>query len=415
MKHGQLTLYIIIGLLVLIAFSITLYVGSTITPKITPTPPPTNSINDYITTCLTLTAAEGLNLLGKQGGRLYPEQNGTSQANTTITYQDDVHTYRIAPLITPPQGTIGQDNCAQAHTCLFYSQPPHYPFEQFPYQDHALTFNGYYGTSTLPPLHAPNPRSIQHTLEQYIAGHIRECADFTPFTDNGYTISADNPTATLLISPAPQRDAYTTAQLSWHVTATNPHGDTTTYTDYTAKIPVRLTTIYATASTIIDHDITNITYQPHAPPPFTVTTTPHQDNSIIILTDNNSILNGDPYQFWIYRQNRRPALWHIPSALPTFHITPEGRGATITINGNKLIILDPCQEPGTSNPTIIELNATDPDEDAAVFEASTNELPRKALTTDYHLTITAKDGSTNTQGWFDYQELPLTAALCEIR
>jgi len=77
-KRGQITIFIIIGILVLVAFSIALYVGTKMKQRIEvkQTQQTTEKfgiqpIQDYITTCLSLATTEALSLIGRQGGVIY--------------------------------------------------------------------------------------------------------------------------------------------------------------------------------------------------------------------------------------------------------------------------------------------------------------------------------------------------------
>ena len=135
---AQISVFMIIGILVIIAFGITLYVGGKLRDRIETKPTQqrleqlgAQPLNDYISTCLSLAASDGLSLIGKQGGIIYNSQGGITPdieegiGTTHIKYDDEKLRILTVPFnILPPTGNVGE---------LFYSTPPLYPFETFPY------------------------------------------------------------------------------------------------------------------------------------------------------------------------------------------------------------------------------------------------------------------------------------------
>ncbi len=435
---GQITVFIIIGLLVVIAFGITLYAGSKMrqTTQAKETQQQMQQlgiqpIQEYITTCLTLAASQGLALIGRQGGAIYQSQGGLTpdfkEGDNYAKYTDpELGTLNVPYLIMPPEGNVDT---------LFYSEPPLYPFETFPHipgQTEPL-FTGYYGTSKLPTLYKTSAQtgekvqgSIQESLEEYIAKQTPQCTDWKTFDEKGYKITAKTPTASLIFATKQEQFAgeqYIGVELLWPIEITTPTGDKSILKDFAIKIPVRLATIYYTTKRIIDTDVTDISYAPENTEAFTIITVPYEEDSIIIAKDAQSTIENKQAEFWMPRKNRRPALWQIntePLQQITFHVTPEGRGAKITA-GEKISIDDPCQEEGTPNPYELEINATDPDENEIIYdvyipESTNNELPLDATEReDYSITIYAKDKSDNPRTWFDSQTIPIKVALCEVR
>ncbi len=423
--RAQITLFIIIGLLIVIAFGIALYIGNRVRQVETRAPVElgTQPIKDYITTCLSLATTEGLTLIGRQGGAIYQSQGGlTEPFDIAVKYTDNTGVYDIPYVILPPSGNVGE---------LFFSEPPRYPFDGFPYPagETEPLFNGYYGTSRLPPLYKKTPEgqpvagSIQENLETYISRKTADCTDWKQFTDKGYSITPGTAAASLLFATQTEQfrgEQDITAQLTWPVEVTTPTGDKQLLTEFSIRQQVRLATIYYTVKRIVDSDVTNISYEPTSPDQFTVSILPYGEDSIVSIKDTQSSLANKPFEFLAPRQNRRPALWQIdtsPLDQITFHITPEGRGATITAQDNMLRIEDPCQEAGVQNPYIIELRATDPDENKIAFDvqipgSSTNQLEEIG---EYPIKIFATDQSSHSRTWFDSQEIQLQVAQCEVR
>jgi hypothetical protein len=90
------------------------------------------------------------------------------------------------------------------------------------------------------------------------------------------------------------------------------------------------------------------------------------------------------------------------------------------VQDNVLVFNDPCQEAGVQNPYLIQLNASDPDEDKVTYavhlpESPTNEIPKDAVDFAYSITVFAKDRSAHTNDWFDSQEVPIQVTICEER
>ncbi len=384
-------------------------------------------IQDYITTCLTLATNEGLTLLGRQGGAIYQSQGGLSQEPQDYAeYTDpDLGTLKVPYVIIPPEGNVGT---------LFYSEPPTYPFETFPNNEGKELFTGYYGISKLPQLYKISALeesvsgSIQENLETYIAGRTASCADWKSFEGKGYKITPGTATATLVFALKQEQfigEQYFSVELLWPVDVTTPAGDKAILKDFAARIPVRLATIYYTIKTMIDGDVTDISYKPEST--FSVTTLPHNEDSFVIIKDAQSQVGNKPFEFWLPRKNRRPALWQIdtePLQAERFHVTPEGRGAKINVvkideENSQLEIDDPCPE--GQNPYVIKLKASDPDENEISYEvhlprATDNEIPLSVAEFEqYKITVYAKDNSKHPNDWFDSQEIPLKVGICEVR
>jgi hypothetical protein len=469
MKKAQITVFIIIGVLVIIAFGITFYVGTKMSQRIEGKETQQRleqigiqPIQDYVTTCLSLATTEALSLIGRQGGALYQKQYGLTkdyiegEGEFYVKYTDpQLGILDVSYLVLPPTGNVGN---------LFFSDPPEYPFPGFPYPagETKPLFTGYYGTSKLPPLYKTLPtdkpctkdedcqpdnckdnfcwktvqESLQENLETFIARKTTTCANWQTFEDKGYQITSGTAIANILFAEKQQVEKFIeagafgeqqiTIELLWPIEIATPGGDKTIIKDFAIKIPVRLVTIYYTVKTMIDGDVTDISFKPTGTGAFTTTTIPYGYDSFIILKDTQSTVANKPFEFWIPRKNRRPALWQIGTeALKdvTLHVTPEGKGTRLRIikisdEESQLQFDDPCPE---GQLPYLTLKASDPDEDEIKYSihvpgSTTDEIPLDATTFgEYSITIFAKDRSVHPDNWFDSQEIPLQVALCEIR
>ncbi|MBS3148877.1 hypothetical protein J4219_08420 [Candidatus Woesearchaeota archaeon] len=435
--RAQVTVFIIIGILVIIAFGITVYVGSAVRENIESKPTQqrleqagVQPIVDYVSTCLSLASQDALSLAARQGGLIYELQGGVAKDFTEgegvifTKYSDDVFGVIDVPfLIRPPSGNVGQ---------LFFAQPPRYPFDSFPYTGDGLLFTGYYGVSDLPSLYKTTPDgvpvagSMQESVEKYVQKKVVECADFKSFLDKDYRVTQGSPVASLLFASKQEQFAgeqFVTMELKWPLEVRTPGGDSSIVEEFAVRIPVRLAAMYYMVKKIVDTDVTDISYVPDSEGQFVVTKLPFGSDSFISVSDQQSIVGGKPFEFRVLRKNRIPALWRIDTApleQVEFHVTPEGRGAVVRAQGDTLHINDPCQEAGVQNPFLLELNASDADEDAVVFDVhvpggSDGQIPRDAVGIDFSVTVLVKDAANLSRESFDSQEIPLRVALCEVR
>ena len=132
-KKGQLTLYIIIGIIVLLIIGFTIYIltqekGKDIEPeipKIQAVSSELKPISDFITECVKKTGINGLNLLGSQGGYIdtsklsYNSQDPTAKASNAILFSQE------GSLVVPYWHYMSSDNkCEESQTCEFKTQRP---------------------------------------------------------------------------------------------------------------------------------------------------------------------------------------------------------------------------------------------------------------------------------------------------
>src|SRR3989338_5292014 len=111
-KRCQITLFIIIGIVILIIVGLLVYLATYITKKgiekeITKSekiPLAAQPIKTYIETCLDKTAKDAIILIGKQGGYIYNSQGGTLIDFKTldenaffINYESNIISYNIFP------------------------------------------------------------------------------------------------------------------------------------------------------------------------------------------------------------------------------------------------------------------------------------------------------------------------------
>ncbi len=419
--RGQTTVFIIIGVLILIAFGVTFYAVNRV--RVVSDQPHqlerlgAQPVQDYVDTCLNLAVTEGLQLMGKQGGLIYDVQGGIHDSNVP---GEDFDSIRVPYVVLPPKGNVGE---------LFFSDPPRYPFDDFPYTSKGLYFKGYYGQNQLAPLYKLTPDdvyvngSIQESLESFIAKQTVACADWSVFTAKDYVVKTGSAVAALIFAKSVEQfegEQFVSVKLEWPVEVSTPGGDKLMIDSFSYRAPVRLATIYYTVKEMIDSDVTDVSYVPSGSGAFTVERVDRPEFSMLKINDTLSSVGNMPFEFWVSRANRIPALWKINTSLlndATFHVTPEGRGAKITVTDNMLRIEDPCQEAAVPNPYILELNASDPDENDVVFDVDLiggdDEIPSSAIGRPFAIVVSARDQSETSL--FDSQKINLEVALCEVR
>ncbi len=424
--RAQITVFIIIGILVVIAFAIALYAGSRlglggegrgVEGKLG-----VQEIQDTVTSCLELSLGEGLKLLGSQGGFIFKEQGGVHDPQESFELPTAQGKVAVPWLIIPPQGDVGG---------LFFADVPKYPFEGFPFppKESKPFLTGYYGISRLPPLYEVNEAqertegSIQDALEFFVAKKTTECVDWAGFAQKGFDVTVGQADVSLLFAQRQDQfvgEQFVTAALFWPLEISAPGNEKAQLKEFSTRVPVRLASVYYVTKSIVDGDVTDVSYVPQASGGMEIAVERFGEGSIIRLKDAQSVVQNAPFEFIIARKNRLPALWQIddtPLGSVVFHVTSEGRGTRVQVDGKFLRFQDPCQDPDVQNPFVIELNASEPDEDEVSFavEVQGSVEPELKEIGERVVRVFAKDESQGSTGQFDRQELKVQVALCPVR
>lgn len=425
--RGQITVFILIGIMVVVAFAMTLYAGSRLglggKGLKEGERAGVSEIEDAVRSCLNIALGEGLARAGRQGGIIFSDEGGVfpREGFDFLGVPSAGGIVETPFIVLPPQGDVGG---------LFFADVPLYPFDGFPFppNEEVPFLTGYYGISRLPPLYRVSEgesvqNSVQAALESFVAQKSAECMDWASFAQEGLEVSAGQPSVVLLFAQRQDQfvgEQFVTAQLTWPLEVETPGLDKVVLTDFSVRVPVRLASVYYVAKSIVDGDVTDVTYVPSPQGGMQVEEITVGDDSVIKVSDPQSAVQGVPFSFWIARKNRVPGLWHIdeaPLERVVFHVAPEGRGTRVTVDGNFLRFSDPCPEDGVPSPFVVELNASDPDEDAVRFEVQVvgsvqNELNEIG---ERRIRVFAGDGSGGPSSRFDSQELKVGVALCPVR
>ena len=278
-KKAQLTLFIILGLALVLIFLIMYYtIGiSSIPPEKEETAIEPKPLDPYISQCLENTLYQGLILLGKQGGVLYKDQGSIiirTEKRKPLKFGEDEVAYLIKRHSTPSETSYGKN------LLLF------------------LTKN-------------QGSLSIQEQLEKYISINTEKCVNFpelkklpelaayeiTEGSFNSEIIFGANDVTTKLNIPADIKinEKQTSKTLS-----------------YTTKANVRFRRIYDAIKQTIQKDNTNLDYsiagQFNELLDAEITKQELLYDDIFIITDSQSTIKGNPFLFQFAVENRYPVL-----------------------------------------------------------------------------------------------------------
>ena len=383
---GQITIFIMIGLVLLIAVGITLYVTSFIItkPKVVK-----KSVKEFVVDCLKLASENSFKEIGANGGYLEKD------IRKIITHDNE----KYSILINKPS----HDVCF-GETCMYYYKPWEYPWPLFPYMpgsQHQEIFTGYFGDSSLLPLPV-----IKTKLESDIKNKFKECANFQVLAKMGVDVQARAQpkvsvtfyNLTYLVEEQISQDRFTIIRLDWPLIESAGAVQTKEEV-FSVKLPLRFATMYYSVEHIINNDISNISFVPEIQG-MKIQVDHFEDFSLVNVTDHLSRIFGESYHFVFARENRNPALWYVQLPTNTFYVSEEGRPTRITINQNKKVLtfVDPCQ--GVID---VPLNASDADENDVFFTIDPKELKLG----DTNLRINVSDNNL-----YDYQDIEVKVTTC---
>ena len=393
-KRAQVTVYIIIGMVILLLATLFFYLKGT-TEKVQTVqelvraqkiPSEIKPITTYVTASLDTAARKGLYLIGMQGGYIYDHQGGlTPDDAKTIFYGEHEVSYGIYKQETE-------------YLSFYQPYPPEYPWDIsspatiFPYIAGTLNINsGHFGDENLPPLDDSGP-SIQLQLESFITSYLQNL-DLTLFKEHGFDITEGEMDVSVVIG---ENDVtvFLTYPLEITKRATN---EVTNINYFYTNHQIRLKKIYNLAHDIINEDIVRVLFNISDPSNNKDSMTikkitnanPPKHDDIIIINDDKSMLYAEPYTFQFARENRYPALHYIDQVLPFLFPSPP---PFPTINEEQIKLK-------------VKPKAYDPDEDELLFSylPSTYQLEQFDFDNEYiDLTVYVKEkDNEDYQDWQD--------------
>lgn len=370
MKKAQITIFMIIGIILLVVFGFMFYVTSITAEReleesvsqTTGDLTETTAIKYYVTTCLDNALVEATKLIGLQGGVFYPGQPGSLIDPTDPVFSEfnyvEYKGSRIPYYITKPKDSGGEEQGQQVE------RPPFYPcyssnvkipdifkgpkcYESYSHTDEIYTL----GNSMYPPLYLCKEEyvveqmggawcncplkycdfSIQEQLEVYIANYTKNCANITPEKFPGFEVRAGDVKARVLPSDE-DLSVIIDFPIEIRIEGYKPVTEVMQFFSYQ---PVRINKIYravfglqTATDTLIYKDTHNSTFditrdsyeifRDIGLSGVTIQRIPHPeylDVSIIIINDTSKehLLAGENFIFRFARENRNPALNYISS------------------------------------------------------------------------------------------------------
>ncbi|MDD5087078.1 MAG: hypothetical protein PHV16_04985, partial [Candidatus Nanoarchaeia archaeon] len=197
-KRGQVTVYIILGIIMIFSVAIYFYLKSSSYQQISEEgiikaqkiPKEALPVTNYVTTQLDEATKKGLYLIGRQGGYIYESQGGIiPDPSKFITYDTSTPTYEDKHKVSY---CIETQN--ERIINYYFPDPPYYPWAFYPYPNDVNigrkeVFSGVsFGKSNLPYLEGPIP-SIQAQMEYYILDYLEKNIDFSMFNEQGFDIN----------------------------------------------------------------------------------------------------------------------------------------------------------------------------------------------------------------------------------
>ncbi|MEM4369014.1 MAG: hypothetical protein QXU88_01660, partial [Candidatus Woesearchaeota archaeon] len=170
-KRAQLTIFIIIGVVLILSVGTIIYLASlrrapvsreVVTPTLPEVPVEVQPIKEFVTTCIAQVSENGLRLLGEKGGYIDPVKAGLKFNSVEPTDSELVELVSGGPKIPYWWYMAGKNDCIG--TCPFSSKRP------------SLFRDG-------------SGKSIEEQLDEYIKSKLRDCTSaFKNFKEQGFEI-----------------------------------------------------------------------------------------------------------------------------------------------------------------------------------------------------------------------------------
>lgn len=176
-KKGQITLFIILGIVLLFSTAIILFIRSQAkeqmpqVPEITENlPKEIQPIKDFIQNCVEITAKEAVEMIGTHGGYIGVTPEYTRY--TSKTFDLDL---------------LGMD--PTSHEALAVSPEWHVPYWNYMKSVNTCTANCQFDSKRPPLLKTQGSDSVETQIDRYIGANLDECiGDFEDFRKQGFTI-----------------------------------------------------------------------------------------------------------------------------------------------------------------------------------------------------------------------------------
>lgn len=243
-KKSQVTLFMIIGMVILIGGAVFFYSTQKAPGKLEPeikavqesVPFEFDPVKEYANACAYSVGVEGLKTIGKQGGYISLEDRALNKEPFTITQNptesDAVSFTKDSELKTPYWWYLKSANSCRGD-CKFASKRPELRQAE---------------------------NSVEKQLERYINSKFKECLNnFEPFTEQGFKISEEGKIKTDVNIGI----GDVSVLVNYPITAEKQNAEAK-LTQFSARVPVNLNKIYDLASKITSMEIKHRYIEKHA-------------------------------------------------------------------------------------------------------------------------------------------------------
>jgi hypothetical protein len=366
-KRGQFTVFVIIGIVLLVVFAFMLYARALIlnsqvkvqAKNLVISQLQTRAIDQHITQCLERISLEALEIAGRQGGKIYQDQGGSfiyGEAGVHyLPFTFENKDYNVSYAI------VENDLCPNVSLV-----PPSYPYSNVYledldvlYDDLCLTrgggLHGFFGENVLTYACDPNganrrnissrsthrcvsyPRysneSIQYNIEQYINTNLMNCVNLSVFEELGHNITLhEEGVSSRLIYGIETFTVISSFPFTVQIRGGEP---VQTIVDFDYRSSVRFKKFYNYLQDLIKKDERDVFFDIEEEYNIssgwdsfinlTKIPNPHQDcedcdyefDDIFIVQDNKSLIDDKPLTFIFASKNRRPALDWLHETYPS--------------------------------------------------------------------------------------------------
>ncbi|MBC8494977.1 hypothetical protein H8D36_02385 [archaeon] len=387
-KRGQITIFIILGFVLIVTFAFLLFARSTILQGQLQTQAEivvreaieSSNINIYVESCLDRIGDDAIYLLSLQGGRLYTSQGGSfpdpnpadlGKNYLTFNFSQSFHNISFYNSSNVSYGILPNLNSS----CLYLSLPG-YPFFntsldmiKSKYHNKSVltglcgSDTGAFGVFSLPPLCDPTgsnrinvtgnnqsfyrfgsckfgygDNSVQVQLETYISNAIKSCVDFTVFENYGYNISVLNePNTTVTFA-----DEYFIASVQYPLYVQLRRSRFKTHASFDSKRDIRFKQFYEYIQSLLQKEYKDINFDIESgydntfmgwdqaisllrvSNPCVGCSTGIYDD-LFQMVDNKTTIRGSPLVFLFYVKNRAPVVDWIKSGQKYDIVVREGQ------------------------------------------------------------------------------------------
>jgi hypothetical protein len=352
-KKSQMTLFIIIGLVILmIIVAFLIYSNmradeqtTEIATKAQRTTTELEPVINYVQACLENVAKDGLFLIGKQGGSIFKSQGGMKtdypdewEGRAFASIQDGDETYRVTYRILAASASVASSCSATLPDYPVKNDDEKYPRISGEKYDYPYCF----GTrrELIPSYLFDSP---MRDLKSYLEKKVKEECDVSVFKNFQFEFPGE-PEASIESTPT-----QTHFILDYPITVINPlTGSTTDLKEFRATIRFSLSKLFDFVNDLAEQDVSdprsNINM---GTADFAISTTPLPNkDSLISISSTKFMIDTKPFTFRFARRNRYPALESIDFSIPS--------GSQVSFDGVNTL---------TVGATAHELKAVDPDEE----------------------------------------------------